>query len=141
MNKEELQAISLFGQPEPFEDDTAASIVRREGFPPESTYQQIPERYRCYCCEQFKHDFDDGNNAGARNLMMDLINQGKEKERRSLLQLDIFDERAKPLHVEHKHRPKNTYEQLENAEMPPEVPAPPPTVHDLQNLLPSASPV
>ncbi|KAG5483394.1 hypothetical protein LSCM1_04942 [Leishmania martiniquensis] len=82
--------MSLFGASLPFEDDTATSLIRRSGFPPESTYAQMPEIYLCPCCSEFSKQQE-------RERLLREAREAKEAERRRILQLDVFEERARPL--------------------------------------------
>ncbi|CAD2219397.1 hypothetical protein ADEAN_000690200 [Angomonas deanei] len=111
--------MSLFGESLPYEDDTAASLIRKSGFPPEKNYVQMPQSYVCPCCSEF-------NEAQERERLVRAARDEKEAEKRKLLQLDVFDERAKPL-PSAQHRRK-LYKRVEEEEVPyePETVPPPP---------------
>ncbi|KAG5505200.1 hypothetical protein JIQ42_04388 [Leishmania sp. Namibia] len=119
--------MSLFGEALPFEDDTAASLIRRSGFPPESTYAQMPEIYLCPCCSEFSKQQE-------RERLLREARDTKEAERRRLLQLDVFEERARPLPSGDPRRRayRRILEGEELAETAPNVPPPPPTLDDLR---------
>ncbi|KAG5509798.1 hypothetical protein GH5_05667 [Leishmania sp. Ghana 2012 LV757] len=119
--------MSLFGEALPFEDDTATSLIRRSGFPPESTYAQMPEIYLCPCCSEFSKQQE-------RERLLREARDAKEAERRRLLQLDVFEERARPLPSGDPRRKahRRILEGEELAETAPNVPPPPPTLDDLR---------
>ena len=115
--------MSLFGEPLPFEDETATSLIRRSGFPPDGTYDQMPEVYLCPCCSEF-------NKQQERERLLREARDAKEAERRRLMQLDVFDERAKPLPSSESRRKayRRIVEDEEPIETTPSLPPPPPTL-------------
>ncbi|KAG5483256.1 hypothetical protein CUR178_04836 [Leishmania enriettii] len=119
--------MSLFGEALPFEDDTAASLIRRSGFPPESGYAQMPEIYLCPCCSEFSKQQE-------RERLLREARDAKEAERRRLLQLDVFEERARPLPSGDSRRKayRRIQEGEELADTAPNVPPPPPTLDELR---------
>ena len=119
--------MSLFGEPLPFEDETATSLIRRSGFPPDGTYDQMPEVYLCPCCSEF-------NKQQERERLLREARDAKEAERRRLMQLDVFDERAKPLPSSESRRKayRRIVEDEEPIETTPSLPPPPPTLDDLR---------
>ncbi|CCW64290.1 unnamed protein product [Phytomonas sp. EM1] len=117
--------MSIFGEPLPHEDDTAASLIRRTGFPPDGTYEQMPEVYLCPCCSEF-------SKLSEHDRLLQMVQAEKEAERRRILQLDVFDERAKPLPFESGRRPPQWVpEDDEVLNMQPNMP-PPPTLDELR---------
>ncbi|GET87178.1 cytoskeleton associated protein, putative [Leishmania tarentolae] len=118
--------MSLFGEPLPFEDDTATSLIRRAGFPPDKMYAQMPEVYLCPCCSEFSKQEE-------RDRLLREAREAKEAERRRLMQLDVFEERARPLPSGDARR--KAYRRVveeEPTEMVSNVPPPPQTIDDLR---------
>eukprot|EP00796_Vickermania_ingenoplastis_P009062 gene9062-6360_t len=118
--------LSLFGDPLPHEDDTAASLIRRTGYPPEGTYNQMPEAYACPCCINF-----DDENAKRPSV----AEQEAAARKRKIRQLDIIEERAKavPKQEDNKHRPFLDDDGLVDDEG--NLPPPPPTTDALNDDL------
>ncbi|KPI83943.1 hypothetical protein ABL78_7023, partial [Leptomonas seymouri] len=119
--------MSLFGEPLPFEDETATSLIRRTGFPPDGTYNQMPEVYLCPCCSEFSRQQE-------RERLLREARDAKEAERRRLLQLDVFEERARPLPSGESRRKayRRIVEDEELVETVPGAPPPPPTLDELR---------
>ncbi|TPP46337.1 hypothetical protein CGC21_5180 [Leishmania donovani] len=119
--------MSLFGEPLPFEDDTATSLIRRVGFPPDKMYAQMPEVYLCPCCSEFSKQEE-------RERLLREARDAKEAERRRLMQLDVFEERARPLPSGDIRRKayRRIMEDDELAETAPSVPPPPQTIDELR---------
>ncbi|RNF26975.1 uncharacterized protein Tco025E_00780 [Trypanosoma conorhini] len=121
--------MSIFGAPLPHEDDTATSLIRREGYPPIGSYEQMPEVYVCPCCSSINPRHEPDN-------LVRTAKEEKELERRRLMQLDIFEERAKPIStavprprsIPIRQEPED--EQLDQ----PLVPPPPMTLDELRKL-------
>ncbi|EAN88376.1 hypothetical protein, conserved [Trypanosoma cruzi] len=121
--------MSIFGEPLPHEDDTATSLIRREGYPPLGSYDQMPQVYVCPCCSAI-------NPSHERDHLLRTAKEEKELERRRIMQLDIFDERAKPISTA-APRPRsiNIHHDPEDDELnQPVVPPPPMTLDELRKL-------
>ncbi|EKF27432.1 hypothetical protein MOQ_008845 [Trypanosoma cruzi marinkellei] len=121
--------MSIFGEPLPHEDDTATSLIRREGYPPLGSYDQMPQVYVCPCCNGI-------NPSQERDHLLRTAKEEKELERRRIMQLDIFDERAKPISTA-APRPRsiNIHHDPEDDELnQPVVPPPPMTLDELRKL-------
>ncbi|RHW71537.1 hypothetical protein DPX39_070045600 [Trypanosoma brucei equiperdum] len=119
--------MSIFGEPLPHEDDTATSLIRREGFPPFSTYDQMPVHYACSCCAEI-------NPSRGRNHLLRTAKQEKELEREKLMQINIIEERAKNPHPSiPRPRTSNLQRVMEDEELnQPAIPLPPTTLDELR---------
>ncbi|CCW67847.1 unnamed protein product [Phytomonas sp. Hart1] len=85
----------------------------------------MPEVYLCPCCSEF-------SKLSERDRLLRLVQAEKEAERRKILQLDVFDERAKPLPFVGGPRPPQWVPEDDEAiHIHPNVP-PPPTFDELQ---------
>ncbi|CAJ1031200.1 C2 domain containing protein, putative [Leishmania lindenbergi] len=118
--------MSIFGEPLPFEDDTATSLIRRSGFPPEKAYAQMPEVYLCPCCSEFSKQQE-------HERLLREAREVKEAEYRRLMQLDVFEERARPPPSSDIHRKayRRIVGYVDLDEEGPNVP-PPPTIDELR---------
>ncbi|KAH8611436.1 C2 domain [Trypanosoma vivax] len=119
--------MSIFGEPLPHEDDTATSLIRREGFPPLASYDQMPVFYVCPCCSEI-------NPSHGRNNLLRTMKQEKEMERQRIMQLNVFEERAKPIYnTVPRPRCTNIHREPEDEELnQPAVPEPPMTLDELR---------
>ncbi|KAG5509481.1 hypothetical protein JKF63_06792 [Porcisia hertigi] len=119
--------MSIFGEPLPFEDDTATSLIRRVGFPPDCTYAQMPEIYLCPCCTEFSKQQE-------RDRLLREAREAKEAEYRRIMQFDVYDERARPLPSAELRRKiyRRILDEDQEAETTTNVPPPPPTIDDLR---------
>ncbi|ORC86234.1 uncharacterized protein TM35_000291160, partial [Trypanosoma theileri] len=121
--------MSLFGPPLPHEDDTATSLIRREGYPPIGSYDQMPQVYECPCCSAISPTQE-------RDHLLRTAKEEKELERRRLMQLDIFEERAKPISSGiSKPRTMDIHREPEDGLLDqPSVPPPPKTLDELRKM-------
>ncbi|CBZ25010.1 conserved hypothetical protein [Leishmania mexicana MHOM/GT/2001/U1103] len=90
-------------------------------------YAQMPEIYLCPCCSEFSKQEE-------RERLLREARDAKEAERRRLMQLDVFEERARPLPSGDVRRKayRRIMEEEELAETAPSVPPPPQTIDDLR---------
>ncbi|RNF04268.1 hypothetical protein TraAM80_05404, partial [Trypanosoma rangeli] len=121
--------MSIFGAPLPHEDDTATSLIRREGYPPIGSYEQIPEVYVCPCCSNI-------NPSHEPDHLLRTAKEEKELERRRLMQLDIFEERAKPISMAvPRPRAIPIHQDTDDDQLnQPLVPPPPMTLEELRKM-------
>lgn len=126
----------------PFAEDTAASIIRREGFPPTSTqHTHVPHAYDCPCC------------AGISPRKKRLQQQEQETlmEYRKRMQWDVIDDRAKPSappppggkHIANRHTQRRFYATLQRPlaynTRAMSNPPPPRTLQELRRMDPNSS--
>ncbi|CAC9470386.1 conserved hypothetical protein [Leishmania infantum JPCM5] len=90
-------------------------------------YAQMPEVYLCPCCSEFSKQEE-------RERLLREARDAKEAERRRLMQLDVFEERARPLPSGDIRRKayRRIMEDDELAETAPSVPPPPQTIDELR---------
>ncbi|KAH9597821.1 C2 domain [Trypanosoma melophagium] len=121
--------MSIFGEPLPHEDDTATSLIRREGYPPIGSYDQMPQIYACPCCSAISPTHD-------RDHLLRTAKEEKELERRRLMQLDVFEERAKPISsTVSRPRAMDIHRDPEDDQInQPTVPPPPKTLDELRKM-------